>query len=160
MSEPIQPSPRMSQNRRPGMGDTFALLLASHEVADHWVQTHRQATTKGRPGREGRAACARHVTGLIAAHGAALAAGALATGERLRPGRTVAGLAVIAATHYWADRRTTLAALADRTGKTEFYQLGDPKAAPTGTGAYALDQAWHVGWLAVAALIITGRPGH
>lgn len=30
-------------------------LLVAHTVADHWVQTHRQAMNKGRPGRPGRA---------------------------------------------------------------------------------------------------------
>jgi hypothetical protein len=61
-------------------------------------------------------------------------------------------------THYWADRRTTLAALATRVGKGEFYALGAPRPGrednPTiGTGAYALDQAWHWVWLLVAALL-------
>jgi hypothetical protein len=46
-------------------------------------------------------------------------------------------------------------------GKGEFYRLGAPRRGrddnPTlGTGAYALDQAWHVGWLFISALIITG----
>lgn len=47
----------------------------------------------------------------------------------------------------------TLARLADRLGKGEFARLGDGAAAPAGTGAYALDQSWHVAWLLIAALI-------
>lgn len=74
--------------------------------------------------------------------------------------------AIDAATHYWADRRTTLKRLADRCGKAEFYSLGTPthaghpvtakgEYAPTlGTGAYALEQSWHILWLFVAALLI------
>ncbi|SEG90968.1 hypothetical protein SAMN04489712_1282 [Thermomonospora echinospora] len=55
--------------------------------------------------------------------------------------------------HYWADRRTTLLRLARLVGKGEFAELGDGAAAPAGTGAYALDQSWHIGWLFAAALI-------
>lgn len=61
-----------------------------------------------------------------------------------------------AISHYWADRRSTLARLADRLGKGELYALGDGAAAPAGTGAYALDQSWHHAWLYIAALIIAG----
>jgi hypothetical protein len=32
---------------------------------------------------------------------------------------------------------------------------GTDDAAHLGTGAYALDQSWHVGWLFIAALITT-----
>ncbi|MEU9014709.1 hypothetical protein AB0D12_34160 [Streptomyces sp. NPDC048479] len=61
-----------------------------------------------------------------------------------------AGLALDAASHWWADRRTTLAWLAKITGKAEFYRLGTDTVHTTteadgitgkhiGTGAYALD---------------------
>lgn len=33
--------------------------------------------------------------------------------------------------------------------------IGDPSAAPVGTGAYALDQSWHIGWLLIAALVMS-----
>ncbi|MGW0612019.1 hypothetical protein [Streptomyces sp. NPDC002788] len=42
----------------------YALLTASHEVADYWVQQDRDAVAKGRHGHEGRAACARHCLSL------------------------------------------------------------------------------------------------
>lgn len=89
-----------------------------------------------------------------------------------------------AITHYWADRRFTLAWFAAVLGKSEFYELGKPREylvvvdrvehdelaggghtlslvsetvpldQPTlGTGAYALDQSWHWGWLGVAAFL-------
>jgi hypothetical protein len=82
------------------------------------------------------------------------------TGARPSPIRAAAGLAVSAGSHYWADRRSTLAALAELVpGKGSFYRLGTPRPGrddnPTlGTGAYALDQAWHTGWLLIAALVI------
>jgi hypothetical protein len=139
----------------------YVTLHASHTVADHWVQTDRQASVKGQPGWPGRRACAAHVATYTATQAAALAVAAVVTGARLRPGRLAAGLAVSAATHYFADRRAPLAALARRTGSGTFWRLGVPRDGrddnpSLGTGAYALDQAWHTGWLLVAALVIAG----
>ena len=77
-----------------------------------------------------------------------------------------AGLGLDAASHWWADRRSSLAWLAKVTGKTEFYTLGTgahpyhpvtAKGEPAGhlgTGAYALDQSFHAVFLFAAALII------
>jgi hypothetical protein len=56
--------------------------------------------------------------------------------------------------HWWADRRAPLARLAERVGKSEFCDLGDPGAAPCGTGAYQLDQSWHIAWLWITTIII------
>lgn len=139
----------------------FCALYAAHSVGDHWVQTHHQALTKGGCGRAGRLACAAHVATLTATKAAALAALALATGLALSPWAAALGLAVDALSHYWADRRTTLAALAERLGKSDFYRLGAPRpghddAPHLGTGAYALDQSWHHLWLFITALIIAG----
>lgn len=139
----------------------FIALFAAHSVGDHWVQTHHQACTKGATGWAGRIACAKHVLTLTATKAAALAALALVTGVRLAPLALLAGLGADALSHYWADRRTTLARLADAIGKGGFYQLGAPRPGHDdvphlGTGAYALDQSWHIGWLFAAALIIAG----
>jgi hypothetical protein len=141
----------------------LATLYAAHEVGDQWVQTHHQACTKGGRGdqqRAGQAACARHVAGITATKAIMLGVTAAVTRTRLPLGRTALALAADAASHYWADRRYTLAALADRLGKGDYYRLGQPRPGrddnPTiGTGAYALDQAWHTAWLWAAALIIT-----
>ncbi|MEN3540981.1 hypothetical protein AAH991_38110 [Microbispora sp. ZYX-F-249] len=69
-------------------------------------------------------------------------------------------LLVDAVSHFWADRRYTLAWLADLLGKGDYYRLGAPRPGwndnvTTGTGAYHLDQSWHVAWLGVGALIIS-----
>lgn len=138
----------------------FAALYAAHSFGDHWVQTHHQATTKGTPGWQGRAACAYHVLTLTATKAAFLAFMQAVTGLHLSLVAVYAGLLVDAVSHYWADRRTTLAALADRLGKGDFYRMGAPRpghgdAPHLGTGAYALDQSWHHAWLFIAALIIT-----
>lgn len=134
----------------------YAALYAAHEVGDHWVQTSTQALRKGGAGWRGRAACARHVASLTACKAVALAALPLVLDLPLSPWAVAAALVVDAVSHYWADRRSTLAAFAAKVGKGGFARLGDSVAAPVGTGAYALDQSWHIGWLFVAALIIGG----
>ncbi|BCJ59742.1 DUF3307 domain-containing protein [Micromonospora endophytica] len=135
----------------------FVALYVAHQVGDHWVQTQHQADCKGQPGWPGRLACAAHVatytgTGLLAM--VFLIAG---TGLRLDPSGVAVGLGISAVTHYIADRRTPLRWLADQTGSARFYRLGTPRPGrddnpSLGTGAYALDQSWHVGWLFIAAL--------
>ncbi|MER6364814.1 transcriptional regulator [Kitasatospora sp. NPDC001527] len=150
----------------------YALLRTAADVADHWIQTDHQASTKGQhdhtPGQSsaaGRRACVAHVTAYTATQGAVLLAGTRLLGVRLRPGPVAAALALSAVTHYVADRREPLRHLANATGKDTFYALGTPahpahpvtaggSYAPTlGTGAYALDQAWHHAFETVAALI-------
>ena len=134
----------------------YAALYTAHSFGDHWVQTHRQACDKGAPGRVGAVACLGHVVSLTATKAAFQAAMQIVTGLELSLSAVYLALAVDAASHYWADRRYTLRALAERLGKSSFHQLSVPEAAPCGTGAYALDQSWHHAWLFVAALIIAG----
>ena len=140
----------------------FAALFAAHQLGDHWVQTDAEARDKGRRDATGRRACTHHVLSLTATKAAALAALILVTGLALHPLAVLAGLTVDAVSHWWADRHFTLAALADRIpGKGGFYRLGQPRPGrddnpSLGTGAYALDQSWHVAWLFVAALVIGG----
>lgn len=133
-------------------------LLIAHTVADHWVQTSHQAATKGQRDNAGRAACVWHV----ASYTAVTAAVVLALWGAFELDITWwgfgAGQLVSAVTHYWADRRFTLARLAAVLGKTQFYVLGAPRTGrddnpSLGTGAYALDQSWHWGWLGVAAFL-------
>jgi hypothetical protein len=141
------------------VGALSAALFAAHQVADHWVQTQHQADTKGHPGWAGRLACAAHVATYTATAALALALLALATDWTPSPLWVAAGLAVSALTHYLADRRTPLRRLAKWTGAQRFYALGAPRPGrddnpSLGTGAYALDQSWHIGWLFIAALLI------
>lgn len=145
----------------------FAALYVAHSVGDHWVQTSAQSAAKGRPGWPGRLADARHVATLTATKLVVLVPVAVLLGLHLSVWGLVAGLGVDALTHWWADRRTTLAALCALTGKSEFYSLGTgahpahpvtsegKPAAHLGTGAYALDQSFHHLFLLVAALLIT-----
>ncbi|RAJ42818.1 hypothetical protein K353_02495 [Kitasatospora sp. SolWspMP-SS2h] len=136
----------------------YALLRAAADVADHWVQSDHQATTKGQHDHNegqsstaGRAACAAHVATYTATQAAALLAGSRLLGVRLRPGPLAAGLALSAVTHYIADRREPLRRLADATGKANFVRLTDHGM----NGAYALDQAWHHAFETAAALIVS-----
>ncbi len=137
----------------------FVALYAAHQVADHWVQTEPQACTKGHAGWAGRLACAAHVASYTAVGLAALLAAAWSLDLHLDVGKLAAGLTVSAVTHYIADRRTPLRRLAQLVGHAGFFQLGAPRAGRDdntclGTGAYAMDQSWHVAWLFVAALVI------
>jgi hypothetical protein len=133
----------------------YAVLTASHEVADHWVQRDAEATVKGEPGPRGARACAIHVATYTATQAAALLAANRAFGLRLTPGRALAGLAVSALTHYVADRQgghwrdkhpRGVVRLAAVTGHKEWLER-DPNA------GYLLDQSWHKGWIAVAAAV-------
>ncbi|MEU8151830.1 transcriptional regulator [Nonomuraea sp. NPDC048901] len=141
----------------------FVTLYAAHSFGDHGVQTHGQACAKGEQTRNGQLACLWHVATLTATKLAFLYALVRVTGLPLNGWALQAGPLVDAASHYWADRSAyhenreepvTLQRLANKLRKGGFYELGDRKAAPTGTGAYALDQSWHHAWLFVAALII------
>ncbi|MEV5138172.1 transcriptional regulator [Streptomyces syringium] len=137
----------------------FIALYVAHSLGDHWVQTSHQSAHKGRPGWVGRLADARHVATLTLTKLAVLLPVAWLLDLRLSALGIVAGLGIDAVTHWWADRRTTLAWLAKVTGKGEFYRLGAPRSGHDdnphiGTGAYALDQSFHHLWLLVGALII------
>lgn len=150
---------------------TFAALFAAHSFGDHWVQRHGEALAKGAPGMVGIGACLRHVIHLTGTKAVFLMGAVLATGTAPVWWAAIIALAVDAASHYWADRaafhpdkngaRVTLEALADRAGKRAFWGLGrgtvdaEGRPVPTlGTGAYALDQSFHVVMLFVAALIM------
>lgn len=133
-------------------------LLVAHQVADHWVQTEHQAADKSRRDNAGRAACARHVASYTATTAAAVLILWSAFGLDITWLGFAAGQMVSAVTHYWADRRSTLAWLAALAGHAPFYALGAPREGrddnpSLGTGAYALDQSWHWGWLGVAAFL-------
>lgn len=141
---------------------TFAVLvpvlLVAHTVADHWVQTSHQAATKGAPGWVGRRACAAHVATYTATTAVTVGIVWVLFGLPISPVGFVLGQAVSAVSHYVADRRTPLARLADRLSLGGFYRLGAPRDGrednpSLGTGAYALDQSWHHGWLLIAAVV-------
>ncbi|MGW1765040.1 hypothetical protein ACWCQL_13315 [Streptomyces sp. NPDC002073] len=163
----------MSTNtdRAARFGAVYALLRASANAADHWIQDDRCAQVKGATdqapvtykhpiteaettyGTEGgRRACAWHVTTYTATQGVVVLAGSKALGIRLHPAALIAALAVSAATHYAADRRVPeglLQRIARATGKERFYEMTDHGL----NGSYLLDQAWHHAWETVAAVV-------
>jgi hypothetical protein len=146
---------------------TFCALYAGHHVGDYWVQTDHQARHKGAQGAEGVIACLTHVGSYIVTQFVCLILMGLATGWDAADGWwTVLALAVSGTTHYAADRREhglmfRVARLLP--GKADFMRLGVPRAGveipaypedgppafvgdnpSLGTGAWALDQAWHI----------------
>ncbi|ONI82991.1 hypothetical protein ALI144C_18255 [Actinosynnema sp. ALI-1.44] len=138
----------MTADRATRFAASFVALLAAHQIADYWVQTDHQATNKGRHGSRaenaaGRAACVAHVISYSAVSTAAVAG----IGRALRLGASwrgiLAGQAISAVSHYWADRRFPLRRLAGRIGKLDYHDRG---------GNAMLDQSWHIGWLTLAAL--------
>lgn len=113
----------------------------------------KEKTTHGTD--DGRKACLHHCLTYTATQAIVAGLGARVLGFRVHPGAAAAALALSFGTHYVADRRVPghglLEKLADKTGKTNFYRLTSHGM----NGAYALDQAWHEGWEAVAALVAT-----
>jgi hypothetical protein len=130
---------------------TFTALYAAHHVADMWVQTHCQAQTKGLPGWRGRLACAAHVATYTLTAWVALTVAYWATDTWPSGAAVWVGLAVSAVSHYVADRRDPLRRIADALGSGPFYRVNDGGI----SGAYLLDQSWHIGFLFIAALVIT-----
>lgn len=131
---------------------SFAALYVAHSVGDHWVQTSCQAARKGGEGWSARWACVRHVATLTATKMLLLLVTLWVLDLSVSLVALVAALGVDAVSHYWADRRRPLYALARLLRRDEFWHFGEG----IGTGAYALDQSWHHLWLWVAALIIAG----
>lgn len=147
-------------------------LYAGHHVGDYWVQTDHQARTK----KESARSCVMHCLTLVMTQAACLLM-LLPLGVRFAWLPTLGGLAVSGVTHYIADRRTPLVKLAALIpGKAAFLKLGAPRPyqifaqsmshnEPRGpvpldnpqlaTGAWALDQSWHIFFgVFVAALVV------
>jgi hypothetical protein len=156
-------------------------LYAGHHVGDYWVQTDEQARHKGAAGALGALHCAAHVASYLGTQWVCLFVLELVTGAWVSPWGLVLGLAVSGVTHYLADRREhgLMIRLARHIpGLAAFLKLGAPRDLVTdasqpgahqpevgvrldnptlGTGAWALDQSWHIFWgVFVAALIMAG----
>lgn len=136
----------------------YAALTASHEVGDHWTQRDKEAVAKGDPGPRGARACATHVASYTATQAVTLLAADRLLGLGLTWRRTTAALAVSALTHYVADRQAGhwrdehprgVAWLAAVTGHRGW--LARDPGSP-----YLMDQAWHKGWIVVAAAVAAG----
>ncbi|MEU8517557.1 transcriptional regulator, partial [Kitasatospora sp. NPDC048722] len=101
----------MTSVRAARFAASYALLRAAADVADHWIQTDHQGSTKGQHDHNdgqssaaGRRACAAHVATYTATQGAALLAGTRLLGVRLRPG-PVAGTLAGHRPGSWRSRR-------------------------------------------------------
>jgi hypothetical protein len=158
---------------------TAIAFYVGHHVGDYWVQTDHQARHKGEAGSVGHHACLRHVISYMLTQWCTLQMAADMLDFRLSFWGLNTALAVSGLTHYMADRREygIMYWLARRIpGKAAFMKLGAPRqnlmfygmdidhtseveVAATdnpqlATGAWALDQSWHIFWgVFVAALL-------
>jgi hypothetical protein len=150
----------MTTSRAAQFAAVYAALTGSHEFADHWVQIDAHATVKGKPGRDGAVACAKHVATYTLTQAGTLYAAHRLLGLRLTPGRAATALALSAVTHYIADRQgghwsdpepKGIVRLAAATGHAGWLQR-DPGA------GYLMDQSFHKACLTAAALIAATGP--
>lgn len=124
----------------------FVSFYVGHMAADYWIQTDWQARTKGQPGSIGRVACLRHVATYTATLAIIVVLVSYRIDVDLSAVRMAVALAVLAVTHYVADRRVPLRRLA--------VLLRHGGAWLDSGGLALLDQAWHVWWVGVASLIV------
>lgn len=144
----------------------FAFGLAGHYVGDHWVQTDGQACKKSWAAQTRACAvwnCAKHVATWTATVTVFVCAAGWWLELPLRPGWLAAGMAVNAVTHFVADLRAPLIWMATKLfGRTGYIDYGNvvrssgTASTGPGTALMELDQSWHIGWLAVSALIAAG----
>lgn len=126
--------------------DVWIGMWVAHQVGDRVLQTDDQAVRKGKPG--GWVFCARHVASYTAATSVLTAVLWFVLGLSISPVGFIAGQLVSAATHFWADLRTTLHRLVVRvTPWNRNYYENVPG------GAEHIDQTWHYFWLFIAALL-------
>lgn len=102
-------------------------FLVAHNVADHWVQTSWEAANKGRKDSTGRAACLSHVVTYTLTSTIFVCVLYLIFHLPISWYGVLAGQAISAISHYWADRRFTLEKLCGWLGKADFYKLGQPR---------------------------------
>ena len=149
-------------------------LYVAHHVGDYWVQTHHQSMHKGAAGREGARACVDHVATYLLTQIMCVAIVCAVTGVTVSPLGWSLGLLVSGSTHYLADRRehgVMFKLVRHMPWKVDFLKLGVPRDLhfandgnpvkldnpSLGTGAWALDQSWHIFWgVFVAALLMAG----
>lgn len=167
------------------MSGTFAAiaitLYVAHHVGDYWIQSDEDAKHKGDAGADGVLHCLAHVLSYVTTQAGGLLIIVVPLQIKLTWAGTLSGLLVSGVTHYMADRREhgLMFWLARRIpGKANFLTLGKPRTGThrisnrngawisleierddnpsLGTGAWALDQSWHIFWgVFVAGLLMT-----
>lgn len=145
---------------------SFCLLYAGHRVGDTWAQRGIDAVRKQETGFQGGVHCLVHVLMLTATKAAFLVPGLLilGAGGLVSWGGVALALTLAGVLHYLVDRGRPLYVMARATGQIEFIERvsvvrtpgGPADTRGPGTGAFELDQAWHVACLVPAALIIAG----
>lgn len=157
----------------------YAALWASHDLADHVVQTDAQAAAKSGQGLDGWRGMVGHLAGYGASQATALAL-LRAAGVRLPAARMAAGLAVSLGSHGFLDRRWPVVGILRSTGSARFaaplvrvHHSVDGYGKPTRVdgvprdveasgplplhGPYLADQALHHVCVVLAAAVIAWR---
>lgn len=124
----------------------FALLYVGHLLADYPGQTDHQAAHKADRTAAGWRANLTHAATHVLLCALTLAAGAALLDDMpLTVARTAVALAWVGVTHSVIDRRWIVRRWMETTGQREFLAHG---------GAAHVDQAAHIGALAIAALYL------
>ncbi|MFE9247233.1 DUF3307 domain-containing protein [Nocardiopsis sp. NPDC006938] len=141
---------------------TFVLYYIAHLIADHWCQRSEDAVGKQAPGWAGVRHCLSHTASVVLTTAVVLGVGMVLLGLRAPVDVVAASLLVVGVSHYLVDRGTPLRWLARLTANEGYMDRVSVVRAPDqvpdttgpGTGAFHLDQSWHVAWAGVGALII------
>jgi Protein of unknown function (DUF3307) len=127
----------------------FVVLLVSHQLGDHVLQTDHQAAGKAGTGWAARWAMLGHLTGYHAGALLLLSATFAVLGLPLTVLGAGAGLTFSAVTHAALDRRWPVLAILRALRSPRFAETTTPVS-----GAYAADQALHQGALLISALLV------
>jgi hypothetical protein len=124
-------------------------LVAAHQLADHIVQSDKDANAKAAPGWNGWRHLLMHVGTYHLTALLMLSVTAAVLGMPLSAIGLIFGLGFSAITHSILDRRWPVRWILDHTGSGAFADRQTPIC-----GMYLADQALHYGCLWVAALLI------
>ena len=113
----------------------FLVLFVAHFAGDYLFQTDAMAKHKAEHSREGWRHNLNHVASHVAASFGALFVAQAALGLRTSAAATIGGIAWIALSHGFIDRRWPVAWWMKRTGSGDFFDHG---------GAPLVDQAMHI----------------
>ncbi|MFE2639560.1 DUF3307 domain-containing protein [Streptomyces scopuliridis] len=121
----------------------FVLLYVAHTLADYPLQTDQIADHKADRTAAGWIYNLAHAGIHVLVSAVALGAGVVVPGLGLTPAKIAAVVAWVGCSHAFIDRRWPIVWWMEHTGQREYVKIG---------GVATVDQAAHLGALAIAAL--------